>query len=270
VRPALYANDVTVRIGPRALVRDFDLTVGRGDWLTIVGPNGAGKTTLLRALAGLVPASGRIELFGTALGDLSTRERARCIAFVPQSPRLPTGMTVAHYVMLGRTAHLGPLSVEGAGDHAVVERSLAQLALSELADRSLDTLSGGERQRAVLARGLTQEAALLFLDEPTTALDIGHQQEILELVDTLRHELELTVVATMHDLTLAAQYGDQLVLMDAGRAAISGPPVQVLTSRQLQHHYGAHVDVIRHRGNLVVVPRRGPVPSTDAGGPHDR
>ncbi len=108
----------------------------------------------------------------------------------------------------------------------------------------------------MLARGLAQEATLLFLDEPTTALDIAHGQETLELVDDLRRRLGLTVVSTMHDLTLAAQYADHLVLLAGGRIALSGPAVQVLTGPQLEHHYGARVDVIRHRGNLVVVPWR--------------
>jgi iron complex transport system ATP-binding protein len=256
MRPALYATGVTVTIGGRTIVDSCDLTVGSGDWVTIVGPNGAGKTTLLSALTGLLPAAGRIELQGTPLRDLSPRQRARTVALVPQVPLLPAGMTVAHYVLLGRTAHLGPLGRETARDLELVDEALARLDLDGLAARAIDTLSGGERQRVVLARGLAQEATLLFLDEPTTALDIAHQQETLELVDDLRRRLGLTVVSTMHDLTLAAQYADHLVLLAGGRIALSGPPVQVLTAPQLEHHYGARVDVIRHRGNLVVVPWR--------------
>ena len=255
-RPALYAVGVTVVLDGHTIVDRCDLTVGHGDWVTIVGPNGAGKTTLLNALAGLLPAAGRIELRGVPLRALTGRQRAGTVALVPQSPRLPAAMTVAHYVLLGRTAHLGPLGRESRHDLGVVDRALAQLDLDALADRPLGTLSGGERQRVVLARGLAQEATLLFLDEPTTALDIAHQQDTLELVDGLRRRLGLTVLATMHDLTLAAQYADHLVLLTGGRIALSGPPVQVLTGPQLEHHYGARVDVIRHRGNLVVVPWR--------------
>jgi iron complex transport system ATP-binding protein len=264
VRPAIYANRVTVRIGARAIVDGVDLTVANGAWLTIVGPNGAGKTTLLRALAGLVPATGRIELAGRPLSSLHARERAHEVALVPQSPVFPASMTVAHYVLLGRTAHLAPLAREGARDHAIVEQALVELDLIDLADRSLGTLSGGERRRAAVARGLAQQPRVLFLDEPTSALDIGHQQDILELIDRLRRELGLTIVSTMHDLTLTAQYGDHLILMDEGTIAISGPPIQVLTSAQLRRHYHAHVDVIRHNGNLVVVPFRVPVHEEDA------
>jgi ABC-type branched-subunit amino acid transport system ATPase component len=135
MRPAVYASGVTVRIGARCIVDGVDLTVGHGDWLTIVGPNGAGKTTLLRALAGLIPADGRIELSGTMLASMSARERARQIALVPQTPRLPAAMTVAHYVLLGRTAHLARLAREGARDYDAVERALTQLDLLGLADR---------------------------------------------------------------------------------------------------------------------------------------
>jgi iron complex transport system ATP-binding protein len=256
VRPAVDAADVTVAIGGRTIIDRCDVTVGHGGWVTVVGPNGAGKTTLLRALAGLAPASGRIELHGTHVRDMTARQRARAVALVPQMPRLPPTMTVAHYVLLGRTAHLGTLGRESRHDLDVVDRALTQLDLDGLAHRTLDTLSGGERQRTVLARGLAQEATLLFLDEPTAALDIAHQQETLELVDNLRRRLGLTVVSTMHDLTLAAQYADHLVLLTGGRIILSGPAARVLTPSQLERHYGARVDVIRHRGNLVVVPWR--------------
>jgi iron complex transport system ATP-binding protein len=255
-RPAIYATDVTVAIGARTIVDTCDLTVGAGDWVTIVGPNGAGKTTFLRALTGLAPATGRIELHGSPLARLSHRERARTVALVPQAPLLPPAMTVGHYVLLGRTAHLGPLGRESRRDLDVVDAALEQLELAEFADRALGTLSGGERQRALVARGLAQEASILLLDEPTAALDIAHQLDTLELVDRLRRRLGLTVLTTMHDLTLAAQYADHLVLLAGGRVALSGPPVQVLTGGELQRHYGAQVAVIRYRGRLVVVPWR--------------
>jgi len=257
VRPAVYAVGVTVTVGRRRILDNVDLTVGTGDWCTIVGPNGAGKTTLLRALLALVPSTGRIDLLGTPLGDLTRRQRSRVAALVAQIPVVPPGMTVAHYVLLGRTTHLGPLASESSDDLEAMHVALAQLDLHGLADRALDTLSGGERQRAVIARALAQRASLLFLDEPTSALDIGHQQALLDLVDELRRGLGFTVISTMHDLTLTAQYADHVVLLDAGRTVVSGSPVQVFTTSQLTDHYaGARVDVIRHRGSLAVIPWR--------------
>jgi iron complex transport system ATP-binding protein len=236
--------------------------VGTGDWTTVIGPNGAGKTTLLRALAGIVPCTGRVEHEGFPLGELSRRQRARRFGFVAQAPSMPPGMTVEQYALLGRSPHLRPLGAEQARDFAVVHRALAQLGLTKLARREVQTLSGGERQRTALARALAQEPHLLLLDEPTSALDIGHQQEVLELVDRLRQDLGLTVVSTMHDLTAAAGFGQHLIMLVAGSVVASGPPVQVLSSPQLAAHYGADVDVISHRRQLVVVPLR-PDPSPD-------
>ncbi|MEM9513909.1 MAG: ABC transporter ATP-binding protein [Actinomycetota bacterium] len=256
MRPAIYATGLTVTIDGTRLLGPTSLTVGAGSWVNVIGPNGAGKSTMLRALAGLQTAEGRIELGGTPIGSYNRRARSRYIGFVGQHPTMPAGMTVEQYVLLGRAPHLRPMSAEGPDDFAAVERALAQLELTKLAGRSLETLSGGESQRAALARAFAQEPSLLLLDEPTSALDIGHQQDVLELVDQLRHELGLTVVSTMHDLTLAARYGDHLVMLTDGRVVASGPPVQVLTGPHLAAHYGAAVDVINHKGSLVVVPLR--------------
>jgi iron complex transport system ATP-binding protein len=256
MRPAIYATGVTVRLGRRRILDGLDLTVGRGDWVTVIGPNGAGKSTLLRALAGVVPAAGRVELFGRDIATTSRRDRARLVAFASQGAAVPDAMTVEHYVLLGRTPHLAPLAAERDADLDAAADAIATLQLTALAGRRLGTLSGGERQRAVLARAVAQRPSLLLLDEPTTALDIGHQQDVLELVDALRRDRGLTVVATMHDLTLAAQFGDHLVLVADGRIVASGPPVQVLTGPDVARHYGARVDVVRHRGMLAVIPVR--------------
>jgi iron complex transport system ATP-binding protein len=201
-----------------------------------------------------------VELGGERATGLRRREWARRVAFVPQTPIVPPGMSVASYVLLGRTPHLGPLGREGATDYAVVGRTLEQLDLTALAERPLDTLSGGERQRAMVARALAQEAPVLLLDEPTTALDVGHQQDVLELVDRLRREHELTVVTTMHDLTLAGQYADRLLLLDRGQVVVSGGPEVVLTQENLARFYGARVRVLLDGGALVVVPVRSGTP----------
>lgn len=252
--PACEAENLTVRIGTATIVDSVSLSVAPGSWTTIIGPNGAGKTTLLRAVAGLVRASGTVRLLGAASDRMNRRERARRVAIVPQDPVIPIGMTVAHYVLLGRTAQLAPLARETDADLVVVDRALNRLDLDDLETRPIETLSGGERQRAVLARALVQDAPLLLLDEPTSALDIGHQQEVLALVDQLRRQLGLTVVATMHDLTLAALHADEVVLMRAGRVVNHGPPSTVLTTSNLCDLYDAEVEVIDHRGRLVVIP----------------
>jgi iron complex transport system ATP-binding protein len=248
---------VSVTLGGKRVVDRVDAAVPEGSWLALIGPNGAGKTTLLRAIARLVPFAGSISLDGRPSAELSRTELSLLLAIVPQAPHTPSWMTVSEYVLLGRTPHLGPLAREGARDREIAARALSRLDVLGLRHRRLETLSGGERQRAVVARALAQEARIVLLDEPTAALDIGHQQQALELLDVLRAESGLTLVSAMHDLTLAAQYADRMLLLDAGRVVADGTPVDVLTEAAIARHYGAEVDVLRGGGRVAVVPRRG-------------
>ncbi len=259
--PLLSARGIGVRIGPATLLSDVDVDVAAGEWLTIIGPNGAGKSTLLRVLAGLLPATGTVHLDGTPVGRLHRRARARLMALVAQHPVVPPGMPVLDYVLLGRTPYMPLLGREGGSDLAAVHRVLDRLDLTGLAGRELSTLSGGERQRVYLARALAQGARLLLLDEPTSALDIGHQQEVLELVDELRRTgaegSSLTVIATMHDLTVAGEYADRILLLSSGRVAAVGTPTEVLTESLLSRHYRARVRILDGTHGPVVVPARG-------------
>jgi iron complex transport system ATP-binding protein len=223
----------------------------------MIGPNGAGKTTALRAICGLVPYDGDIRVLGERGHALGRTQLARRVALVPQVPLVPADLTVREYVLLGRTPHLGYFGTESRSDHVAADEALERLDLVAFAARRLDTLSGGERQRATLARALAQDAPLLLLDEPTTALDMGRQQQVLELVDRLRTDHGLTVVSTMHDLTLAGQYADRLLLLDGGRLAASGGADEVLTRALITEHYGADVEVVGTPGSgFVVVPVR--------------
>jgi iron complex transport system ATP-binding protein len=252
----ICARGVSVDLGGARVLDSVDVTVATGEWLSIVGPNGAGKSTLVRRLAGLVGGPGEVRLDGRPVDSLSPRDRARLVAVVPQRPLVPPGMTVAEYVLLGRTAHIPALRAESRSDVAAAARAVDQLDLRPFVDRTLDDVSGGERQRVFLARALAQDAPILLLDEPTTALDVGHQQEVLELVDRLRTERGLTVLTTMHDLTLAGQYADRLVLLDRGRVVVEGPAETVLTEENLSRYYRAHVRVLPGDHGPVVVPHR--------------
>jgi iron complex transport system ATP-binding protein len=247
---------LSVRLGGAEIVRDVSTEVGRGAWVGLIGPNGAGKTTLLRAVAGLLPFSGSVSLAGRSVAQSSRREIALRLALVPQYPQTPPELTVSEYVLLGRTPHIAYLATEGRADKAAAAHALRRLDLDAFAERSLGSLSGGERQRAVLARALAQEAPILLLDEPTSALDLGHQQQALELVDTLRREDGLTVVAAMHDLSLASQFADRLLLLDGGRVAADGPPAAVLSEERVSAHFGASVRIVESDGGLYVLPRR--------------
>ena len=248
--------DLRVRFNGHEAVAGVSFTVGEGEWLSLVGPNGAGKSSLLKAVAGVIGFSGEVRLDGEAISAMPRRRRARLVALVPQHPETPAGMTVAEYVLLGRTPHLSFLASEGDHDRAVAAAAIARLDLSGLERRQLGSLSGGELQRAVLARSITAESPVLLLDEPTTALDVGHQQEVLELVDWLRLSGKLTVLSALHDLTAAAQFAHRLLLMDRGRIVAAGPPIEVLTEDNIRRHFGANVEVWQSPAGPVVVPRR--------------
>ncbi len=253
---AIELREVSVTLGGSRVVESVSATVGTGEWLALIGPNGAGKTTLLRAIARLVAFTGSISLAGQPSSGLGRSELSRHLAVVPQEPSTPPWMTVAEYVLLGRTPHLGALAREGVRDRELAARALARLDLLGYRDRRLGTLSGGERQRVVVARALAQEAPIVLLDEPTASLDIGHQQQALELLDLLRAESGLTLVTAMHDLTLAAQYADRVLLLARGRVAAEGAPADVLTEALVAGHYGAEIDVVEIGERIAVVPRR--------------
>lgn len=258
-------TSVSVAYGERTAVEPFTDAVEAGEWLGLIGPNGAGKSSLLRAIAGLVPSSGEIEVDGRSLGAMPARERARHVAYVAQSPITPADMTAFDYALLGRWPYVGRLGAETAHDRRVVGDVLERLRLVEFRARPLGELSGGERQRVVLARALAQETSVLLLDEPTSALDIGHQQQALELVTELRCHQQLTVLAAMHDLTLAGTYSDRLVMLDEGAVIASGTASDVLTAERLGQVYHAcvTVDIDPDDGAVIVVPRRG-FPVADA------
>jgi iron complex transport system ATP-binding protein len=253
----LAVQELSVSLDRTPVLHGVTCTAAAGGWLALIGPNGAGKSTLIRAAAGLVAYEGAIRLDGTDVRSLRLRDRARLMAYVPQEPVLPPDMTVEQYVLLGRTPHLGYLGGPGRHDKERAAAALERLDVARFAGRRLARMSGGERQRVVLARALATEPALLLLDEPTSMLDVGHQQQVLELVDRLRRESGLTVLSTLHDLTAAGQYADELVLLHEGRVAAAGPAVSVLTRELIAAVYAARVSVTAGQdGRPVVAPVR--------------
>jgi len=255
-----------VRFGATEALRGVSGAIGRGEWVGLIGANGAGKTTLLRALAHLERHRGVVQVDGHPVGELARRRRAQLVAYVPQTPELPADMTVIDYTLLGRTPHHGYFGLDTEEDRQHCGRLLEQLDLGAEAGRTLSTLSGGEVQRVVLARALAQDAPVLLLDEATSALDLGRRVEALELVDHLRRQRGLTVISALHDLTLAGQFADRLLLMSGGEIVASGPPAKVLREDTLSTHYGTRVRVmVTEDGEAVVAPRRTVLP-----GPGDR
>ena len=250
---AIEWTDVAVQCDGRQILAKVDLEVAAGSWCSLVGPNGAGKTTMVRALGGSVAYTGDVLINGRSSRQYSAIERARLMAIVPQHPVIPQGFSVFDYVLLGRAPHSGVRTAASVEDRRVALALLQRLDLERFVKRSVESLSGGERQRVVLARALAQDAPVLVLDEPTASVDLGRQLEVLELVAELRNEFPLTVISTLHDLSVAGQFADTLAVVSNGRIALSGPPATTLTPDVISTYWGVHADVECDADGAVVV-----------------
>lgn len=252
----LKVSGLEVTLGEKKVVQDFSIELTVGDWVCVIGPNGAGKSSMLRALAGIVDSTGQMFIDDKNLRSLNQRARACWIAYVAQEPVMPQGMSVFNYVMLGRTAHLNMLATESPTDVEITNYVIDEIGLHDFVNRDVATLSGGERQRVAIARALAQASPIVLLDEPTTALDVGYQQEVLELIDRLRREKKIAVISTMHDLTVSGLYPDRLMLLANGSTVEQGEARKVLTSKTIGKHYGAAVEVLESPNGPIVIPVR--------------
>jgi iron complex transport system ATP-binding protein len=233
-------------------LKEISLAFRLGELVGLLGPNGAGKTTLVRALAGqLHPTAGEVTLDGAPLGGWGRLEVARRIGYLPQDVRSSFSFSCEEVVAQGRYPHLGALGLLGRHDREVVRRSMEWTATLAFARRPLNDLSGGERQRVLLASVLAQESRFLLLDEPTAALDLHHQVDVFERISQLAHE-GLGVIVITHDLNLAAQYCDRLVLLHEGRIAAAGAPAQIMVEDVLKRIY--ETDLMVHRNPVTGTP----------------
>ncbi|MFL6799667.1 MAG: ABC transporter ATP-binding protein [Xanthobacteraceae bacterium] len=228
----LRASDVSVELAGRRIVEHASIELKRGELTVLIGPNGAGKTTLMRALAGLLPAEGHIELAERPLASYAPRERARQIAYLPQGHIFHWPMSVAAVVALGRHPHADGFAALAEHDRAAVAQALAATAVEPWATRSVTTLSGGERARVALARALATQAPLLLADEPTMSLDPRHQLVVMQLIAATAHDGG-AALAIVHDLTLAARFADKVIMMQGGRLVSTGTPREVLTPARI-------------------------------------
>ena len=242
-----------------ATLRNINLKVAPGEMMALLGPNGVGKSTLLKLAAGVLKHSeGRIELGGRDLRSLRRAAIAKQVAFVPQEVQMPFDFIVREMVFLGRTPHLGPIGTSHAYDWLVVNRALVLTGVQPWADRTYNSLSMGQRQKVHLAMALAQEPRLLLLDEPTAHLDISHQLEILDLLQSQNRHDRVTVIAAMHDLNLAAMYFDRLVLLHQGTILADGTPQEVLQEKHISLAFNANVEIHHFDGELrVLVKKRG-------------
>ncbi len=238
----LTAENLSVRFGRREVLTDVSLDLRQGEIIALLGPNGAGKTTLVRALNGSVHASsGEILLEDKRITQLSRREIAKRVAVVAQENETKFPVTVLEFVLAGRFVHGGAFGWETDDDIAAARRALTECNLTDFADRLMNELSGGERQRVVLARALATGANVLLLDEPTANLDLAHQAMMFRLVRERCRTQKASSIVITHDLNLAAEFADRVLLLKEGKLFAIGRPEEVLTAENISAVFGVNV-----------------------------
>ena len=236
-------------------LHDVSIDIARGRFTAIIGPNGSGKSTLIRVLLGAMrPEAGEVQFEERPIGAYSRVDLARRVGAVTQIEEMPFPVTVRELVATGRYAHIGAWRAEGEADRAAVAAALERCDIAHLADRSIAQVSGGERQRARIARALAQDPQTLVLDEPTVALDIAHEMSVFELLRSLAHDEQRTVLVATHNINLAARYADVMMLMTKGTAAHIGPPGEVMRKDVLERVYDWPLQIFELNGAPQVAP----------------
>ncbi|NNF00450.1 MAG: ABC transporter ATP-binding protein [Pyrinomonadaceae bacterium] len=238
----LEVENISINYGDTQILREVSFSLSAGEIVAVLGANGAGKTTLLRGLNNTLPvANGEISLKGQTLDELSRAEIAKNIAVVAQENETKFPITVLQFVLAGRFAHGGAFGWETETDLGVAQDCLRLCDLEELERRPLNELSGGERQRVLLARALATEARILLLDEPTNNLDLSHQAMLLRLVRDRTRSCESAAIVITHDLNLASEFADRIILLSGGKVVAIGSPGEVLTEANLRDVFGVKV-----------------------------
>ena len=229
------------------ILHEITFQVTSAAFVGVIGPNGSGKTTLLKLIGRLLsPQRGEVRFRGTPLETMDPREIAKRIAVVPQETYFLFPFRVLEVVLTGRSPHLGHRLFESPKDLEIAQKAMAWTETLSLAERPIDELSGGEKKRVLIARALAQEPDLILLDEPTANLDIHHQVDFLRLILTLNREQGVTVVMASHDMNIASEFCDQLILLHRGNVFRTGVPNEVVTQDHLRQVYGCDVWVDEH------------------------
>ncbi|MNZ86098.1 putative siderophore transport system ATP-binding protein YusV [compost metagenome] len=242
---SLKTSHLDIAYEDRLIVEDLNISIPEGKVTALVGANGSGKSTILKTMARILqPKGGSVLLDGKSIHKQSTREVAKQLAILPQNPTAPEGLTVYELVSYGRFPHQKGFGGLKADDRKVVEWAIEVTKMEEFSDRALEQLSGGQRQRAWIAMALAQETDILFLDEPTTFLDMAHQLEVLQLLEELNVESQRTIIMVVHDLNHAARYAHHMIAIKKGQAIASGSPEEVVTSEVLREVFGIEADIV--------------------------
>jgi iron complex transport system ATP-binding protein len=244
--PMVLAEDLVAGYGEKNIIHQLSLIIKRGEWLSLIGANGCGKSTLLKLLSRVITGSrGVIFLDGKAIHTQPNRAIAQILASLPQQPTIPIGLTVEQLVAMGRSPHQDWWQWElTAADQICVDEAIELTQMQNYRQRSVETLSGGERQRAFLALALAQKPQIIFLDEPTTYLDIHYQLELLDLLVKLNRDQHLTIVTVLHEINLALRYSHQIALMKEGTILAIGPPLEAVTPANLRATFNIEAVII--------------------------
>ncbi|MFD2116582.1 ABC transporter ATP-binding protein [Paenibacillus yanchengensis] len=241
----LYTEELAIGYANRLVVQNLNLTIMEEKITALVGSNGSGKSTILKAIARMIkPEQGKVFLDGKSIHEQPTKQVAKQLAILPQNPVAPDGLTVAELVGYGRFPYhkgFGSLTKE---DKQQVEWAIHVTGMEQFSDRPVDQLSGGQRQRAWIAMALAQETKILFLDEPTTYLDMAHQLEVLQLLQQLNREEKRTIVMVVHDLNHATRYAEHMVAIKQGAIISEGTPQTVMNKEVLREVFGIEADII--------------------------
>jgi iron complex transport system ATP-binding protein len=252
------AEKLTSGYEKKMILEDIELEIPSKKISVIIGANGCGKSTLLKTLSNLIKSSsGNITLDGKSISKFPPKQLARILGILPQSPIVPEGITVADLVGRGRFPHQTFLSGWSKQDYEAVADAMEMMKITEFANRDIDELSGGQRQRVWIAMALAQQTDILFLDEPTTFLDITYQVEILDLLTDLNRKYGTTIVMVLHDINLSARYADYIYALDKGKLVGEGKPAEIITSSLVKDIFGLNCTVINDpvSGTPLVVPK---------------
>ncbi|MDT8861972.1 ABC transporter ATP-binding protein [Alkalihalobacillus sp. MEB130] len=251
------SEGITAGYDHKTILHDVSISIPSNQISIIIGANGCGKSTLLKTMARLIkPTSGQVTLDGKSIHKIPPKKLARVLGLLPQSPIVPEGITVADLVGRGRFPHQTFLKGWTKKDYEAVAEAMEMMKITEFAEQNIDELSGGQRQRVWIAMALAQQTDILFLDEPTTYLDITYQVEILDLLTDLNRKHGTTIVMVLHDINLSARYADHIFALYKGKLIAEGEPSKVITSKLIEDIFGLHCTVIKDpvSGSPSVVP----------------
>ncbi len=255
----LILENIFFSYGKDPILSDFNLSVDNNEVIAILGPNGVGKSKLLDLINGsIIPDSGNIHFNNYDFQNMNPSEKSKLVSTVPQTNSIPGEMLTSELVLMGRNPHLRLLQWEDEYDYQIVEKSMQLTEIQHLANRPISTLSGGEIQRSLIAMSLSQETPIILLDEPTSNLDISNQNKIMHLILNIQKQRSCLVIMTMHDLNLASQFCNRIIMLHNGENFCEGTPNQVMTTENILKVYGTNVEIlnIKSQDNPIIVTRK--------------